>query len=387
MKTVVILGCTGSIGRSAVEIIRREEPGEFRVVGLAAGKNVSELSSHLEIFPEARFALGNEEAYKELAVNPALAERGDGFGQEGILNLLDGTRPDLVLNALVGIAGLMPTVRSIEIGSKVALANKESLVTAGEFLVKEFGDPEKYIIPVDSEHSSLSRCLQYDRSEVSEVIITASGGPFYGTESNSLSGVTIEQVLDHPTWNMGDKVTVDSALLFNKGLEVVEAHWLFGFPYERIKVLIHPQSLVHSMIRMVDGSLVAHLGPPDMKLPIMNALYHPGVADFPWESLRLEESPSLEFHPFKRGDYPAFELVMKAAERGGTFPAVLNAADEVAVSTFLSGKIGFLEIIDWIEEALSLHRGGKLREIGDVLEADRWTRDTLAGRHDEAVII
>lgn len=387
MKSVVILGCTGSIGRSAVEITGREKTGEFKVVGLAAGKNLPELSSQLKLFPEARFALGSEEAYGELVADPALAERGAGFGQEGILNLLEETRPDLVVNALVGIAGLMPTFRSIEMGSRVALANKESLVTAGELLTREFGNPERYIIPVDSEHFSLSRCLKYDRSEISEIIITASGGPFYGRDYDSLSGVTIEQVLDHPTWDMGDKVTVDSALLLNKGLEVVEAHWLFGFPYRRIKVLIHPQSLVHSLIRMVDGSLVAHLGPPDMRLPIMNALYHPRMVDFPWESLRLEDAGNLEFRHFRSGDYPAFELVMKAAERGGTSLAVLNAADEVAVNTFLSGKIGFLEIIDWIEEALSLHGGGELRDIGDVLEADRRTRESLAGRHDEAVII
>jgi len=387
LKSVVILGCTGSIGRSAVEITGREKTGEFKVVGLAAGKNLPELSSQLKLFPEARFALGSEEAYGELVADPALAERGAGFGQEGILNLLEETRPDLVVNALVGIAGLMPTFRSIEMGSRVALANKESLVTAGELLTREFGNPESYIIPVDSEHFSLSRCLKYDRSEISEIIITASGGPFYGRDYDSLSGVTIEQVLDHPTWDMGDKVTVDSALLLNKGLEVVEAHWLFGFPYRRIKVLIHPQSLVHSLIRMVDGSLVAHLGPPDMRLPIMNALYHPRMVDFPWESLRLEDAGNLEFRHFRSGDYPAFELVMKAAERGGTSLAVLNAADEVAVNTFLSGKIGFLEIIDWIEEALSLHGGGELRDIGDVLEADRRTRESLAGRHDEAVII
>jgi len=189
LKSVVILGCTGSIGRSAVEITGREKTGEFKVVGLAAGKNLPELSSQLKLFPEARFALGSEEAYGELVADPALAERGAGFGQEGILNLLEETRPDLVVNALVGIAGLMPTFRSIEMGSRVALANKESLVTAGELLTREFGNPESYIIPVDSEHFSLSRCLKYDRSEISEIIITASGGPFRGWSRDGLASV------------------------------------------------------------------------------------------------------------------------------------------------------------------------------------------------------
>jgi 1-deoxy-D-xylulose-5-phosphate reductoisomerase len=236
------------------------------------------------------------------------------------------------------------------------------------------------LIPVDSEHFSLSRCLKGHEEETVEIILTASGGPFLGRELADLKDVTIEQVLDHPTWNMGRKVTVDSAHLLNKGLEVIEAHWLFDFSYDAISVVIHAQSRVHGLTRLRDGSLIAHLGPADMKLPLISALYYPGMAKFPWEHLSLEELSSLEFHPFEPERYPAFELAIEAAGRGGTAPAVMNAADEAAVEAFLAGRIGFLDIIDWIEQALSAHRTGPADSVEDVLEADRWTREFLNER-------
>jgi 1-deoxy-D-xylulose-5-phosphate reductoisomerase len=380
-KKIVILGSTGSIGRAAVEIISHS-PEDFEITGLAAGNNIGELGLQLREFSGARFALRDENAYSKLIDEDGdLAVRSTGTGTEGLVGLLSDPAPDLVINALVGIAGLVPTVRALEAGCDVALANKESLVTGGEIVDRLLEEGTAKVIPVDSEHFSLSRCLKGHEDETVEIILTASGGPFFGRELSSLRDVTVSQVLDHPTWKMGRKVTVDSAHLLNKGLEVIEAHWLFGFDYDSIGVIIHPQSRVHGVTRLRDGSMMAHLGPADMKLPIISALYHPGMVQFPWEQMSLEEISRLDFHTFEAQRYPAFALAMEAARKGGTAPAVLNAADEVAVEAFLAGKIGFLDIIDWIEQALSAHTAGPAGTIEEVLEADSQTRKFLMEKH------
>ncbi len=380
-KKIVILGSTGSIGRAAVEIISHS-PEDFEITGLAAGNNIGELGLQLREFSGARFALRDENAYSKLIDEDGdLAVRSTGTGTEGLVGLLSDPAPDLVINALVGIAGLVPTVRALEAGCDVALANKESLVTGGEIVDRLLEEGNAKVIPVDSEHFSLSRCLKGHEDETVEIILTASGGPFFGRELSSLRDVTVSQVLDHPTWKMGRKVTVDSAHLLNKGLEVIEAHWLFGFDYDSIGVIIHPQSRVHGVTRLRDGSMMAHLGPADMKLPIISALYHPGMVQFPWEQMSLEEISRLDFHTFEAQRYPAFALAMEAARKGGTAPAVLNAADEVAVEAFLAGKIGFLDIIDWIEQALSAHTAGPAGTIEEVLEADSQTRKFLMEKH------
>jgi 1-deoxy-D-xylulose-5-phosphate reductoisomerase len=380
-KKIVILGSTGSIGRAAVEIISHS-PEDFEITGLAAGNNIGELGLQLREFSGARFALRDENAYSKLIDEDGnLAVRSTGTGTEGLVGLLSDPAPDLVINALVGIAGLVPTVRALEAGCDVALANKESLVTGGEIVDRLLEEGSAKVIPVDSEHFSLSRCLKGHEDETVEIILTASGGPFFGRELSSLRDVTVSQVLDHPTWKMGRKVTVDSAHLLNKGLEVIEAHWLFGFDYDSIGVIIHPQSRVHGVTRLRDGSMMAHLGPADMKLPIISALYHPGMVQFPWEQMSLEEISRLDFHTFEAQRYPAFALAMEAARKGGTAPAVLNAADEAAVEAFLAGKIGFLDIIDWIEQALSAHTAGPAGTIEEVLEADSQTRKFLMEKH------
>ncbi|HER42986.1 MAG TPA: 1-deoxy-D-xylulose-5-phosphate reductoisomerase, partial [Candidatus Eisenbacteria bacterium] len=281
------------------------------------------------------------------------------------------------INALVGVAGLVPTVRALETGIDVALANKESLVTGGQIIDALSAESGAKVIPVDSEHFSLARCLKGHEGETAELILTASGGPFLGRDIASLGDVTVPEVLDHPTWSMGRKVTVDSAHLLNKGLEVIEAHWLFGFDYGSIGVVIHPQSRVHGLARLKDGSLMAHLGPADMRLPIISALYHPAMVSFPWEHLSLVELSRLDFQEFEQERYPAFVLVMEAARTGGTAPAVLNAADEIAVEAFLAGRIGFLDIIEWIERALAAHTAGPAGTVEEVLEADRWAREYL----------
>jgi len=383
MKTMAILGSTGSIGRSAVEILDRARE-DFAVVALAAGENVSELRTQLDLFPGARFTMRDASSVDALVDGSrALAGRAAGFGDAGIEALLRDTRPDIVINALVGVSGLLPTAIALELGCTIALANKETLVAAGEIVTRLAGGRPERIIPIDSEHFSLARMLRGHRAETTEIVLTASGGPFRGRPFADLAGVSVAEVLNHPTWRMGPKVTVDSATLLNKGLEVIEAHWLFGFPYEAIKVVVHPQSVVHSLVRLRDGSLIAHLAPADMRLPIMSALYDPEMRAFPWPSLAVEDLGRLEFRPLRPDEYPAFVLSREAAEAGGTAPAVLNAADEVAVDAFLGGRIGFLDVVAWIEEALGAHERRALGGLGDVLEADRWTREYLARRHGE----
>lgn len=384
MKRIVILGSTGSIGRAAIEVIERSGE-EFEVVGLAAGSNVDLLREQLAMFPHAGFALGKSEGIARiLSRDASLGGREKGYGQRGIEALIEETKPDLVINALVGISGLVPTVRALEVGSSIALANKETLVTAGAYILEKARAAGADIIPIDSEHFSLSRCLRGHGDDAIEIILTASGGPFYGKSVEEIAHVNVEDVLDHPTWKMGKKVTIDSAHLLNKGLEVIEAHHLFGFPYRDIGVVIHPQSIVHSLVRLRDGSLLAHLGPTDMRLPIMNALYYPRIEEFPWEVLDPTRMGALEFYPLDIDRFPAFRLAMEAAEAGGTAPTVLNAADETAIEAFLAGRIGFLEVIQWIEKALGAHRPKQVRSIEDVLEADRWAREFLSGTYGRA---
>jgi 1-deoxy-D-xylulose-5-phosphate reductoisomerase len=383
MKRIVILGSTGSIGRSALEILTLARD-EFTVVGLAAGGNVDELGRQLDLFPEARFTMRDASSVDSLVKGETpLSGRAVGSGGEGLEALLAETRPDMVINALVGVSGLVPTVRALELGCVVALANKETLVAGGELIERLTGSGDR-IVPLDSEHFSISRCLRGYRKEAVEIILTASGGPFRDRPYAGLANVTVAEVLDHPTWRMGPKVTVDSANLLNKGMEVIEAHWLFHFPYGAIKVVVHPQSIVHSIVRLRDGSLIAHLAPADMRLPLLSALYHPEIKEFPWSVLDLGQLKSLEFRPFSAGEYPAFSLALAAAEKGGTAPAVLNAADEVAVRAFLAGRIGFLSIASWIEEALGAHTPRPVETLDDILEADRSARDFLARRHREA---
>ncbi len=381
MKRIVILGCTGSIGCATVEIIERNRE-DFEVVGLAAGENAEVMGRQLGIFPHARFAMKDEDALSRVTErNASYGRRCVGWGDEALVALITGTTPDLVVNALVGISGLVPTVTALQAGCPVALANKESLVAGGEIIAPYIVRDRDLVIPIDSEHSSVSRCLRGYVDETVEIILTASGGPFYGIDRAELTDVSVDRVLDHPTWKMGSKVTVDSAHLLNKGLEVIEARWLFGFPLEKIRVVVHPQSIVHAIIRLKDGSMISHLAPADMRLPIMGALYHPAVCEFPWKSLELDEFGALQFIPLGENEYPAFDLAIRAAEAGGTVPAVLNAADEVAVDAFLAGAIRFLDIIDWIEEALSAHSAKQVRSLEDVLEADRWAREFLAKQH------
>jgi 1-deoxy-D-xylulose-5-phosphate reductoisomerase len=361
-RDVIILGSTGSIGLQALDVIERN-PDRFRVVGLSAGGARPEvLAEQARAFGVADIALGEVEA-AELAAQPC----------------------DVVLNGMAGAAGLLPTLRALEAGTALALANKESLIIGGP-LVRELAAPGQ-IRPVDSEHSALAQCLMSGtRSEVSRLILTASGGPFRGWTREELAGVTPDQALAHPTWDMGPLVTINSSTLVNKGLEVIEAHLLFDIPLERIDVVVHPQSIVHSMVEFVDGSTMAQASPPDMRLPIAWALGWPDRVPDAAPGCDWALAATWEFHPVDHEAFPALDVARRAGATGGTAPAVFNAADEVCVAAFLEGNLPYLGIVDVISEVLQRHiagdnarsASGNPLTVHDVLAADGWARTTAA---------
>ncbi len=368
-REVIILGSTGSIGRQALEVIDRN-PERFRVVGLSAGGGQPGLlADQARAHGVTDVAVGEAES-AELAARPA----------------------DVVLNALAGAAGLMPTLRALEAGTALALANKESLIIGGP-LVRERAQPGQ-IRPVDSEHSALAQCLMAgSRPEVSRLILTASGGPFRGWSRERLAGVTVEQALAHPTWSMGPLVTVNSSTLVNKGLEVIEAHLFFDIPFERIDVVIHPQSMVHSMVEFVDGSTMAQVSPPDMRLPIAWALGWPDRVPEAAPACDWSTAATWEFLPVDHEAFPALGVARTAGAAGGTAPAVFNAADEACVGAFLEGRLSYLGIVDIVAEVLDSHlRSGQRRRdsrayteedgnpltVEDVLDADTWARAEAA---------
>jgi len=344
MKRIIILGSTGSIGRQALEIVR-EHPGEFAVVGLAAGRNVELLRRQLEEFAPEVFAVADPDAGQQLwrDAGPWRA-RCAGLGPEAVCDVARAPA-DVVLNGLTGYAGLRPSLAALDAGTHLALANKESMVVAAPLLRAAAERRGVEIRPVDSEHSAIWQCLRAGGAgEVRRLVLTASGGPFRTWSHEQLAQATVEDALRHPTWNMGPRITIDSATLLNKGLEVIEAHGLFGMPYAAVDVLVHPQSIVHSMVEFVDGSVVAQLGTPDMRLPIWIALQAPQRAAADFGRLDLARVGTLTFEAVDPVRFPCLGLARQAGESGGTFPAVLNAANEVAVAAFLEGRIAFPDI-------------------------------------------
>ncbi len=387
-KRVAILGSTGSIGQSALDVIE-ENPDKFQVVGLAARRNMESLAAQVRHFRPLLVSLYEEER----ACGLRSMVDGTGVrvesGMEGLISVATLPEAELVLSAIGGAAGLLPTISGVEMGKDVALANKEVLVMAGELLMVAARGRSR-IIPVDSEHSAVDQALDgRDRSEVSRLILTASGGPFRGLSEADLSQVTPEAALRHPRWKMGEKVTVDSATLMNKGLEVIEAHWLFGIEAGRIEVLIHPQSIVHAMVEFKDGSLLAQLSVPDMRLPIARALAYPERLETVVPRLDLAEVKTLTFERPDIGRFPCLHCAYEALEAGGTMPAVLNAANEVAVEAFLSRRTSFANISCVIRETMDAHVSRKVSCLDEVLTADAWargyTRAALAKRHGEKV--
>jgi len=364
-KQLVILGSTGSIGRQTLQVVRAL-PGKFNVVGLAAGRNLELLSEQIEEF-NPRFVY-----HEATDIAPLSGGQYEFLKPEEMAVLPD---IDTVVIATSGNAGLAATLSAARAGKNVALANKESLVMAGRIIMDEVERSGATIMPVDSEHSAIWQCLRGEQQEPSRIIITASGGPFRQYSTAQLEKVTAHQALQHPSWQMGKKVTIDSATLMNKGLEVIEAHWLFDMPFENIEVVIHPQSIIHSMVEFEDGSIKAQLSHPDMRLPIQYALtypdryYNPDLTRLDWHNIKelTFEQPDIE-------TFPCLQMAIEAGKAGGTYPAVLCAADEIAVELFLSGKIGFTDIAGLVRQVIQQHEVIEHPSIDDIVSIDNWTR-------------
>jgi 1-deoxy-D-xylulose-5-phosphate reductoisomerase len=368
---VALLGSTGSVGEQALDVIRAAD-GRFRVVALAAGRSAERLAAQARELRPAAVGLVDETQAAALA-----AELPPGcrlaVGAEAVAELAAGDDADVVLNGITGSAGLAPTLRALEAGRRLALANKESLIVGGE-LVTALAKPGQ-IVPVDSEHSGLANCLRPARpDEVARLVVTASGGPFRGRSAADLAAVTPAQALAHPTWAMGPVITINSATLMNKGLEVIEAHLLFGVPYDRIEVVVHPQSIVHAMVEWCDGSTVAQLSMPDMRLPIGLALGWPERDERPVGRIDWTRAATLEFQPVDRATFPLLDLAVQAGRQGGTAPAALNAANEEAVDAFLAGLLPFPGIAEVVAEISRRHRPPAALDLEAVLAAERWSR-------------
>jgi 1-deoxy-D-xylulose-5-phosphate reductoisomerase len=370
VRRLLILGSTGSIGTQALEVVGRS--GELEVVGLGASSSWERLLEQAERTGVQRVALSDPDAAAR--ASERWTEGEVLAGPEGVAALVTESACDLVLNALTGAAGLGPTIAALGEGIDLALANKESLVVGGELVTALAEATGARIIPVDSEHSALYQLIGTERpGAVERLVLTASGGPFRGVKE--LSDVTPEQALAHPTWDMGGRITVDSATLMNKGLELIEAHHLFGVPYDLIDVVVHPQSIVHALVHLNDGSSLAHLGYPDMRVPISYALHHPERADVPVETLDLAAVGRLTFEEPDLETFACLRLAYEAAKAGGSAPCVLNAADEVAVHAFLGGRIGFLDIPRVIERALDELPAQPVRHFEDLYAADSEARE------------
>jgi 1-deoxy-D-xylulose-5-phosphate reductoisomerase len=376
MKRLAILGSTGSIGQNALAVVA-EHPQEFRVVGLAAGKNVGVLAEQIRAVRPDQVSVQDESVARDLreslAGHPLVEIL---VGPEGAVSVATAPEADLVVSAMVGAVGLEPTLAAVEAGKTVALANKETLVAAGPLVMSAVVARGAALIPVDSEHSAIFQALEGQRrEEVRRLWLTASGGPFRTWPKEKLATATPSQALKHPNWDMGAKITIDSATMMNKALEVIEASVLFGLPVSQIEVCIHPQSIIHSLVEFVDGSVLAQLGWPDMRLPIAYALTYPRRLPMNSEPLDLGKVAQLTFERPDFERFPALRLGYQAAETGGTMPAVLNAANEVAVAAFLNGLLPFPGITRVVEETMAAHTPGPLKNLAQVLAVNNWARE------------
>jgi 1-deoxy-D-xylulose-5-phosphate reductoisomerase len=363
---------------STLDLVR-QFPERFRIYGMVAGVNVKRLAAQIKEFSPRVVSVKDEKDVPRLRRLVSRRRVEILWGEAGASQIASAPEVDIVLAAIVGGAGLMPTLTGLNAGKEIALANKEALVMAGELFVRAAKKKGVRLFPVDSEHSAIFQCLQGNRrDEVDKLILTASGGPFLRTPLRQLAGVTVAQALMHPNWKMGRKITIDSATMMNKGLEVVEARWEFQMAPERIEVVIHPQSIVHSMVRYQDGAVIAQLGVPDMRIPIAYALSYPHRLKGKWDALELTRHGELNFLAVDQKRYPALKLAYGALREGGTMPVVLNGANEVAVEAFLEGKISFRDIHRIIDQTMQRHEVTRPREIGEVLSADRWAREAAA---------
>lgn len=376
MKKILILGSTGSIGQSTIEIVRAF-PEKFQIVGLSVNQNTNELEKQINDFKIKTVVVTDfkkaEEFKKNKNINCEILT-----GDEGLIELVKRNNYDILVTALVGFVGLAPTIEAIKLKKRIALANKETLVVAGELIInlaKEYGAE---IIPIDSEHSAIFQCLVGEKKEnIHKIILTASGGPFLNKKIEELNNVTIEEALNHPNWKMGNKITIDSATMMNKGLEVIEAFWLFQLPKEKIEVIIHPQSIVHSMVEFVDGSIKAQLSTPDMKLPILYALSYPERFNYSQVTTNFKKISNLSFFEPDFNKFVCLKIAYDVVSEGGTSACIMNAANEVSVDGFLKGKIKFTQIPFFIEKALNVIERKNRFTFEDVIETDRLTREFL----------
>lgn len=374
MKSLIILGSTGSIGRQALEVCERQG---YIVKGLAAGGNIDLLEKQARKFKVKTVAVFDQKKAKDLKIKLKDTDITVLSGEEGVCALAQ-TDADIVLNSIVGIAGLRPTLAAIESGKNIALANKETLVTGGEIVNRKAKEKGVKILPVDSEHSAIFQSLQgAPEKSLKKILLTASGGPFYGKKTKDLENVTVKDALNHPNWSMGAKITIDSATLMNKGLEVIEAVHLFGLDAKNIEVLVHRQSILHSGVEFSDGAVIAQLGTPDMRLPIQYALTYPQRADFAFEKLSLTDIGSLTFEKPDTDTFRCLPLCIRAINEGGLKPTAVNGANEQAVKLFLEGKIKFLQIAENVEKALDLVNNKKDFTLEDIFETDKLARQMV----------
>lgn len=379
MRKIAILGSTGSIGTQTLDVVRANE--DLRVLGLSAGTNIDELEAQVREFSPKLAVVWEEAKARELAVRIADTDTEVDFGMDGLVRLSVLEEVEVLVTAIVGMIGIRPTMEAIRAGKDIALANKETLVTAGHLIMPLARERGVRILPVDSEHSAIFQCLNGENPrEVHKLLITASGGPFRGRKRDELKGVQVEDALKHPNWSMGQKITIDSATLVNKGLEVMEAKWLFGMDIERIQVVVQPQSVIHSMVEFEDGGIMAQLGTPDMKLPIQYALYYPHRRYLAGERMDFAKLGSITFEEPDMDTFQGLPLAMKAASEGGSMPTVFNAANERAVAKFLKREIGFLEIYDMIIQSMEHHKKVDAPDLETILNVEEETYEWIESR-------
>lgn len=376
MKKIAILGSTGSIGTQTLEIVRNNP--DLKVVAMAAGSNVELMEAQIREFHPEKAAMWSEKAAADLALRVSDMNVSIVSGMEGLLEISTMEALEVLVTAIVGMIGIRPTIAAIEHGKTIALANKETLVTAGHLIMPLAKQHGVSILPVDSEHSAIFQSMQGEnRERVSKIILTASGGPFRGKKKEELAGMTIEDALKHPNWSMGKKVTIDSASLVNKGLEVMEARWLFDIPLEKIQVVVHPQSIIHSAVEYVDGGIMAQLGMPDMKLPIQYALFYPDRRAMAGKRVDFFVTKQLTFEQPDTETFRGLQLAYEAAKTGGSLPTVFNAANEKAVALFIQRKIGFLQIPELIERSMGHHKVIENPSVEEILQAEAETYEYI----------
>jgi 1-deoxy-D-xylulose-5-phosphate reductoisomerase len=375
LKFISLLGATGSIGMQTLDVIR-SHPDEFRLVALSIGRNIDRAREIIEEFSPRMVSVADEENFKKLK-SEYKGKVDVCFGEDGLIEVATYDQANVVVNAVMGSVGLVPTLKAIEAKKTIALANKETLVTAGHLVMREANKHGVDILPIDSEHSAIFQCLQGEKKKnIEKIILTASGGSFRDRTREQLKNVTVDEALRHPNWSMGAKITIDSATMMNKGLEVIEAHWLFQLPYEQIDVLLHRESIIHSLVQFHDGSVMAQLGTPDMRVPIQYALTYPDRLPLPTtKRLNLAEVATLHFQTVDFDRYRCLKFAYEAGKTGGTMPTVLNAANEEAVAAFLAGKIPFLAIEEFVERAMERHVPVMEPDLLGIRETDQETRD------------